>query len=453
MQHIHNTRAMLSSAPKPKLKTYAQAAAKKTAKPVSLLHSDISPATDSQAGYDKTLKTRIYRSSRSKGAFLIDVSHCKHLYDDEQCMIELKKQHPKVHACVALNEENVRYLEAYVTSVNDVNDIMNNGVIFPDAKLKVYPCRAVGEESEIVRLKLSNIPLDKEDPDVLQGLIHSLKIFGQILDIGINKSKATGFFNGTGYAVLDIHQPTEAENTCKFQTLSHKISWREDPNESFHAKWNNMPMWCRYCHKDGHIKLDCKESKARILCYVCHEQGHRSFECHRKTGPQKKQDRKSYQKQDRVLEVETPPSVNVNEDDFPEIPSPSQQLQELREMDSSSVTMDEIEAIDEDEQIFADNVEMLKEELDNYTPEQLDSAIRETQDAGEIAPLMDDIEKGTIIGWVKLKNTERAVAIDSWMQHNQYRHLELSSNIAESRDSRHQKDGGSSQNVSIEQSY
>ncbi|CAO3630346.1 unnamed protein product [Mucor hiemalis] len=122
-------------------------------------------------------------------------------------------------------------------------------------------------------------------------------------------------------------------------------------------------------------------------------------------------------------------------------------------MDSSSVTMDEIEAIDEDEQIFADNVEMLKEELDNYTPEQLDSAIRETQDAGEIAPLMDDIEKGTIIGWVKLKNTERAVAIDSWMQHNQYRHLELSSNIAESRDSRHLKDGGSSQNVGIEQSY
>ncbi|KAG1293415.1 hypothetical protein G6F64_013555 [Rhizopus arrhizus] len=57
-----------------------------------------------------------------------------------------------------------------------------------------------------------------------------------------------------------------------------------------------MPMWCRYCHQDGHTKFTCENSKARILCYSCHEQGHRSYECPRKNSaniPNKKQDRKT----------------------------------------------------------------------------------------------------------------------------------------------------------------
>lgn len=85
---------------------------------------------------------------------------------------------------------------------------------------------------------------------------------------------------GSGYAVLDI-QSDPAQ--IKFQELTHQLNWCETKDEFFHATWNNMPTWCRYCHQEGHTKFNCSVSKARIICYGCHEHGHRSFECPRRT--------------------------------------------------------------------------------------------------------------------------------------------------------------------------
>ncbi|KAI9335053.1 hypothetical protein BD770DRAFT_16616 [Pilaira anomala] len=267
-------------------KTYAEAT---RATNVSLLHTDITPTQQENDNITRVLQTRIYRSSRPAGAFFFDTTSCKPAYHDQQCMIELKKQHPNVHACFALSDGPTRYLEVYVTSANDSNDIQRNGLTFPDAHLQVLPCKAINDQAKIINLKLSHLPMFTPN-EVLEGLKTSLAVFGNVLDIGIATEKATGLFMGSGYAVLDIQTNSETPDVT-YQQLSHQINWMESTTDVFRATWNNMPTWCRYYHKDGHTKFTCESSKARILCYSCHEQGHRSYECIRRnssTVPNKK---------------------------------------------------------------------------------------------------------------------------------------------------------------------
>lgn len=172
---------------------------------------------------------------------------------------------------------------------------MNSGLIFPSANLKVYPCSSLNDSAKVVNIKLSHLPLLPKK-EVLDGLQRSLQVFGEIMDLSITTEPAIGFFMGAGYAVLNIQQEVNVAERKIFQALSHQISWCES-KEFFHVTWNNMPTWCRYCHK-GHTKFECPDSKARIICYSCHQNGHHSFECPRKNMPMntnKKRDRKSYQ--------------------------------------------------------------------------------------------------------------------------------------------------------------
>ncbi|KAG1033100.1 hypothetical protein G6F43_013631 [Rhizopus delemar] len=139
------------------------------------------------------------------------------------------------------------------------------------------------------------------------------------MDVGISTEASTGFFMGAGYAVLNVQKESNVSEVKLFQELSHQISWCET-KDFFHATWNNMPTWCRYCHKEGHTKYECPLSKARIICYSCHQNGHRSFECPRRNSPlraNKKRDRKSYKSQQEVIH-ETPTvvtEVDESEDD------------------------------------------------------------------------------------------------------------------------------------------
>lgn len=289
---------MLLSVPKSKPKSYAQAAG--AIRNVSLLHTDVRPTDKEADNVTRIYQTRIYRAARSIHAYLLDITPCKNIYTVDQCVVELSNQHPKIHAFTIVNDGPTRYLEVYLDPKYDINDIKNTGVTFAKANVKILPCTAIKEESSIVRLKLSHLPMFVPE-EVLAGLSKSLAIFGTILDIGITTHQATGMFMGTGYAVLDIYKKPGTTATEKFVPLSHQISWMEDTKEMFRATWNSMPTWCRFCHKDGHTKYECAESRARILCYACHEHGHRSFECSkRRTG--KSSTKKS-------LQTKTAPSI------------------------------------------------------------------------------------------------------------------------------------------------
>ena len=328
------------------------------------MHEHIIPPHSDESSTLSTLQTRIFRASRTKGAYLLDISACKGKYTDQQSMILLKEQHPNVYACVPLSDGPRRYLEVYIEKENDNNDIMNSGLIFPEANLKVYPCHSLNDSAKVVNIKLNHLPLLPKK-EVLEGLQKSLQVFGEIMDLGITTEPATGFFMGAGYAVLNIQQEANVTERKIFQTLSHQISWCES-NEFFHATWNNMPTWCRYCHKEGHTKFECPDSKARIICYSCHQNGHRSFECPRRNVPMninKKRDRKSYQTKPLISSA-VPDQINELQDSDDD--SNDSDYKDVA-MDNMSIMSDEIENEAEDSVIDPEEIRQLQQDLQNPT--------------------------------------------------------------------------------------
>ncbi|KAG0742480.1 hypothetical protein G6F57_010769 [Rhizopus arrhizus] len=417
---------MLSSVQKSKHKTYAEAARLKN---VSLLHTDITPHPEENQDIHRVLQTRIYRSSRSEGAYLFDITECKTQYTDRQCMVELKKQRPKVHACMALSDGATRYLEAYVTSANDINDIFRTGINFSETKLQVLPCKAITDQSQAITLKLTHLPMFTSE-EVLSGLNTSLAIFGNILDIGIITEKTMGFFMGSVYAVLGVYQPDNTPTSMKFQKLSHQISWIESNTEVFRATWNNMPMWCRYCHQDGHTKFTCETSRARTLCYSCHEQGHRSYECPRKNSaniPNKKQDRKTSKISERkdVKHIPSTDSPPPKGDQSPATQEKNAQANELPEKDCPSdddMHIDDgVESTDDEhEPRYLEEIQTYVKTLNGYNADQVQQAFEEVHAANEITPFHAKGNDGnlTIIGWRLTKETTRAEALITWFNNH-----------------------------------
>jgi hypothetical protein len=75
---------------KPKYKSYAHAV-KKSSISVSLMHEHIThPHSDEQSKL-RTLQSRIFRTSRTKGVHLFDISACKDKYSDLQSLMILKQ--------------------------------------------------------------------------------------------------------------------------------------------------------------------------------------------------------------------------------------------------------------------------------------------------------------------------------------------------------------------------
>jgi hypothetical protein len=215
---------------KTRYKSYSQAV--KADRQVSLIHEHIKKPHIDEPSQNKTLNSRIYKTSRSKGAYLFDISVCRDHYSDLQSMMLLKEQHPNVYACVPLNDGPRRYLEVYITKKDDSSNIFENGLYFKESNLVVYPCTALPDSAKILKIKLLNLPMLPKD-EVLAGLKQSLTLFGNIIDVGIAAEPNTGLFMGTGYAVLNVEQAANKEN--KFIELSHQLSWCESESEVIHA--------------------------------------------------------------------------------------------------------------------------------------------------------------------------------------------------------------------------
>jgi hypothetical protein len=70
---------------KTKTKSYAQAV--KADARVSLMHGSVKNPHQDDPSQKKTLYSKIFRTSRTKGALLFDLSRCKEKYIDLQCKV------------------------------------------------------------------------------------------------------------------------------------------------------------------------------------------------------------------------------------------------------------------------------------------------------------------------------------------------------------------------------
>ncbi|KAG1274968.1 hypothetical protein G6F66_012872 [Rhizopus arrhizus] len=155
-----------------------------------------------------------------------------------------------------------------------LNDFLTNGIKFADNST-IIPCRALDSQMEVIRLRLSNLPFMGESA-LLEGLQKSLKVYGEILDVGILLEPTTRTYMCTGYAILNV----SAEHT-NFKQLTHLIPWDEKREQGFYAVWNQMPHYCRYCHEEGHVVVDCPKRRARASCWNCGIDGHIAASCTR----------------------------------------------------------------------------------------------------------------------------------------------------------------------------
>ncbi|KAG1034027.1 hypothetical protein G6F43_013470 [Rhizopus delemar] len=128
---------------------------------------------------------------------------------------------------------------------------------------------------QVVRLRLSNLPFLGEKA-LLEGLKTSLQIYGEILDVGILLEPNTGTYMCTGYAILNVFSQEHI-----FEPLTHLIPWDERREQGFYAVWNQMPHYCRYCHEEGHVVVNCPKRRNRHTCWNCGENGHMAVSCTR----------------------------------------------------------------------------------------------------------------------------------------------------------------------------
>ncbi|KAG0973849.1 hypothetical protein G6F29_012592 [Rhizopus arrhizus] len=93
---------------------------------------------------------------------------------------------------------------------------------------------------------------------------------------GVLLEPTTRTYMCTGYAVVNV----SAQHT-KFKQLTHLIPRDEKREQGFYAVWNQMPHYCRYCHEEGHVVVDCPKRRARTSCWNCDIDGHIAASCTR----------------------------------------------------------------------------------------------------------------------------------------------------------------------------
>ncbi|ORZ07448.1 Endonuclease/exonuclease/phosphatase, partial [Absidia repens] len=163
-------------------------------------------------------------------------------------------------------------------------------------------------------------------PQLQEGLTNTLSKYGYIYDIGIITDPLSQMFLGSGYAVLDT---AASSQSSAFLPLTHTLPWEGLAN-GFHAVWENMPQYCKYCHQDGHIRDACPTARPLRLCFTCNKPGHVAANCRRSmkspssseppslpNTPPKTGNQQTKNTNEKIFPLTNPASINPNP------PSPS----------------------------------------------------------------------------------------------------------------------------------
>ncbi|SAM00142.1 hypothetical protein [Absidia glauca] len=194
-------------------------------------------------------QSKIWRTSRSDGAYLFDLSALRGT--DQQYLQSIAKQYPHQYGIlIKRNCPGACYAEVYVDTADHPNILTEGIVLFQSnfKKLRILPNTPLRDDQKVVCLSLRDLPFYKP-PVLLEGLLESLGSFGTVLDVGVLRDPFSRAYMGTGYAILSLPKA----NKSSVLPLTHNISWKNG-RDGFYATWTNIPTRCPNCHDVGHKK-------------------------------------------------------------------------------------------------------------------------------------------------------------------------------------------------------
>ncbi|ORY99660.1 hypothetical protein BCR42DRAFT_497306 [Absidia repens] len=216
----------------------------------------------------KITRTKIYRNGRNDGSFFIDVSSRP---EPESTLFQkILSQYP-----APFRDGGRRIIEVNI----DPNDkvatakFTSTGLLFDD-ETSILPSPALPDRANLKRITLSRMPFLSKD-EILKGLNTTLKLYGQVMDLGIITDPISGMYLGSGYAVIDTTTPSQGK---PYPPLVHNLPWPGLHN-GFLAACEDMKNFCKYCHKDGHVRDNCPIAPPLRLCYTCNRPGHIAAHC------------------------------------------------------------------------------------------------------------------------------------------------------------------------------
>ncbi|ORZ06181.1 hypothetical protein BCR42DRAFT_337240, partial [Absidia repens] len=167
--------------------------------------------------------SNIIRTGRNDDSFFVDVSSRP---ESESALFQLiLEQFPSCRGAAPLREGRQRFVEVNLDPLKtiDISTFKTTGLKFDDAS-QILPSVALPDRANLKRVTVSRMTFLSKD-EILQGLTTTLKLYGQVIDVGVLTDPISG------YAILDTTTPQAGSpypplvhNLCRICHLSLIIS-------------------------------------------------------------------------------------------------------------------------------------------------------------------------------------------------------------------------------------